>query len=138
MIDPIANTKYHPDLRLQTWFPDGVLNNTLATQMISYVAFEEKILDEPFNRFADLSRLSRVDLDFMDVADYAAERRQAYAAGAPVKSAFLAKTMAAYAIAKMFAALMEDSPIEVRVFRQIDSAARWLEVPVEALQAESL
>lgn len=138
MIDPIANTKYHPDLKLQTWFPDGVLNNTLATQMISYVAFEEKILDEPFNRFADLSRLSRIDLDFMDVADFAAERRQTYGAGAPVKTAFLAKTMAAYAIAKMFAALMEDSPIEVRVFRQIDSAARWLEVPVEALQVEAL
>jgi len=137
MIDPLANTKYHPDLKLQTWFPDGVLDNAMAAQVLSYVAFEEKILDEPFNRFADLSKLSRVDLDFMDVADVASERLKAYGAGAPVKSAFLADTMAAYAIAKMFAALMEESPIQVRVFRQVDSAARWLEVPVEALRADT-
>jgi hypothetical protein len=135
MIDPIANTRYHPNLKLQTWFPRGVLNNAMAAQIVSYIAFEEKILEEPFNRFADLSSLSRVDLDFMEVTDIAMERIKTYGDGAPVKSAFLAGPMAAYAIAMMFAALMDRSPIKVGVFRQIESAARWLDVPVDSLLA---
>ena len=34
-------------------------------------------------------------------------------------------------------ALMEPSPIEVRVFRKVEEAAQWLGVPVVALRAES-
>jgi hypothetical protein len=136
MIDPFTRTRYHPDLKLETWYPEGVLDGSMAAIMISLVGFEERIIDEPFNRFADLSKLTAIHLDFMELADIAAKRREACSGRQPVKTAFLATSAAAYGVARMFAALMEPSPIAVQVFRNVEDAAQWLGVPAEALQEE--
>jgi hypothetical protein len=136
MIDPFTKTRFHPDLKLETWYPEGVLDGAMATFMISLVGFEERIIDEPFNRFADLSKLTAIHLDFLELTDIAAKRREAYKGRQPVKTAFLATSAPAYGVARMFAALMEPSPIEVQVFRKAEDAAQWLGVPVEALRAE--
>ena len=88
----------------------------------------------PFDRFTDMSKLTAIHLDFMDIADLATQRREAYGDGPAVKSAFFAPGRPAYGVARMFAALMEESPIDVQVFRQIEEAAQWLGVPVEAIR----
>lgn len=136
MIDPFTKTRFRPDLKLETWFPEGVLNGAMATFMANFIAFQERVVDEPFNRFADLSKVTAIHLDFMELADVAAMRRAEYEGQPPVKSAFLAISNPAYGVARMFAALMEPTPIYVQVFRKIEDAAKWLGVPVEALSAE--
>jgi len=136
MIDPFTRTRFHPNLNLETWFPEGVLDYTMAARMIRFVGFDEWIIDEPFNRFGNLSKLSAIHLDFIELADIAAKRREAYKGELPVKTAFLATSAAAYGVARMFAALMEPSPIAVQVFRNAKDAAEWLGVPVEALRAD--
>lgn len=135
VIDPFTKTRFHSDLRLETWYPEGVLDVGLTTVMVHYLGFEESISEGPFNRFADLTKLTAINLGFLEVAKIAAERRESYD-GPPVKSAFLAISAPAYGVAQMFATLMEPSPIEVKVFRTIKDAAEWLEVPEEALKAE--
>ena len=134
MIDPFSKTKFHPDLRLETWHPTGVLDFALATQIVNHVGFEERVLDEPFNRFADLSGITEIHLNFKMLSDLAAERRAAYASRPPVKSAFLATTAASFAISGMFASLRQESSVEVRIFRDINSAAEWLGVPAQSLR----
>jgi hypothetical protein len=136
VIDPFTRTRFHPDLKLETWYPEGVLDRTMAAFMVRYVGFDERIIDEPFNRFADLSKLTGLHLDFMELAELAAKRREAYKGRLPVKTAFLATSELAYGVVRMFASLMETSPIEVQVFRNAEDAAQWLGVPVEALRAE--
>ena len=136
MIDPFSNTRFHPDANLSTWFPSGVLDYTLAAQIVSHIGFEERVLEKPFNRFSDLTGITEIHLNFKKVFDLAAERRAAYALSPPVKSAFLATNAAAFGIAGMFAMLMERSPIDVRVFRDIDSAAEWLGVTPGLLRVE--
>ena len=136
MIDPFTRTRFHPDLQLETWYPEGVLDEAMANRMVRFIGFEEKVLDEPFNRFADLSKITAIHLDFKELADLARDRREAYAERPPVKTCFLAVSAPAYGIARMFGALMEPSPIEVEVFRKVEDAAQWLGVPVEALRAE--
>ena len=136
MIDPFTQTRFHPDLKLDTWYPEGVLDGAMAAFMMRYVGFQERTLDEPFNRFADLTKITGIRLDFIQLADVAAERREAYAGRPPVKSAFLATSAEAYGFARMFGTLLEGSPIEVRVFRKVEDVAQWLGVPVEALRAE--
>jgi len=101
--------------------------------MAHYIGSEERIADEPFNRFTDLSGLTAIHLDFLEIANLAAMRRTSYKSLPPVKSAILAPEAPAYAIARLFALFMRTSPIYVRVFRNVDDAAKWLEVPVEAL-----
>lgn len=137
MIDPFTRTRFDSAYQLETWYPVGRLDATMAMSMAKHIGFEESIADEPFNRYGDLSLLTGIHLDFIEVAVFAAERRAAYYEGAPVKSAILAISRAAYAVAHMFAALMERSPIDVRIFRTVEDAAEWLGVPPAVLQAES-
>lgn len=136
MIDPFTRTRFHPDLRLETWYPEGVLDGAMAAIMMHHIGFEERVADEPFNRFADLTKLTGIRLDFMELADLAAQRRAAAEGRCPVKSAIFATGGPTYGVARMFAALMEPSPIEVQVFRKIEDAAQWLGVPVAALRVE--
>ncbi|HET6408076.1 MAG TPA: hypothetical protein VFG14_09360 [Chthoniobacteraceae bacterium] len=135
MIDPFTRTRYNPTERLETWYPEGLLDHSMAALMVNYIGFAERVVDEPFNRFADLSRITAVRLNFIELATLAAERREAYG-GPPVKSAFLAVSAPAYGVARMFGSLMEASPIDVEVFRNAPAAAQWLDVPVQALQPE--
>jgi hypothetical protein len=136
MIDPFSRTRYHPDLKLETWYPEGIMDGAMADRMVNFIGFEERIIDEPFNRFADLSGLKAIHLDLLELGDLAAKRCGAYKDPHPVKTAFVATTASTYAVAQMFAILMEPSPIDVRVFRNVEEAAYWLGVPVKALHAE--
>jgi hypothetical protein len=134
--DPVTRTRFHPGLRLETWHPQGMLDIVLATTIAHYIGFEEAVADEPFNRFSDLSGLWAIRLDFQEIADLVALRRDSYKGGAAVKSAVLATSPAAYGAATMFAAMMESSPIEVWVFQNATPAADWLGVPEEALRVD--
>lgn len=137
MLDPDTRTCFHSDLALETWFPIGVLDIFIATFMAHYIGFEESVSDKPFNRFTDLSMLSAIHLDLKDVAKIVAIRRASYDDGPPVKSAILAISAPTYGVARMFEALMEPSPIDVKIFRNAGDAAQWLGVPVTALLADS-
>jgi hypothetical protein len=136
MIDPFTRTRFHSSHQLETWYPVGILEGVMAKRMANYIGFEEDIADDPFNRYADLSLLTAIHLDFIELMDLAATRRAAYHGGPPVKSAVLAISKPAYGVAHMFAAMMELSEIDVQVFRTAEDAARWLDVPVETLQVE--
>lgn len=137
MIDPFTRTRFRPEHNLETWYPEGVLDGVMARLMVSHLGFEEEVSEKPFHRFSDLSGLTAIRLDFIELVDLAATRRAAYDDGPPVKSAIFAPGKPAYAVAKMFAALMEPSPIDVRVFRTIEDAGEWLGVPVDLLRVES-
>jgi len=52
-----------------------------------------------------------------------------------VKSAMLAFKAIDFGIAEMYARLIRKSPIQVRVFCRITSAAVWLGMPIEVLAA---
>ncbi len=136
MIDPFTRTRFRPEYNLETWFPEGVLDGEMARQMVNHLGFEEVVAEKPFDRFSDLSGLTAIHLDFIELMDLAATRRAAYDDGPPVKSAILAPGKPAYAVAKMFAALMAPSPIDVRVFRTVEDTGEWLGVPVELLRVE--
>ncbi len=137
MTDPISRAQFHPELNLETWFPEGVLDVLVGTFMAHYIGFEEAVADKSFDRFTDLTGLTAIRLEMEDIANIVALRRAFYQDRPPVKSAVLAVGSPAYGVARMFAALMEPSPIEVRVFRTAEEAAHWLGVPVAALRAES-
>lgn len=137
MIDPFTKTEYHEDWNLETWYPEGKLDVFVSTFMAHYIAFEEAIAEKPFDRFSDLTKLMSIPLDLKDLKEIVAVRRESYGSGPPVKSAVLAVSEATYQVAKTFSELIRPSPIEVRVFRKIEEAAIWLEVPVEVLRRNS-
>jgi len=136
MLDSFTRLRFLPEHKLVAWYPEGVLNGELAAKIVDFVTFQEKILDEPFDRFASWEGISEVRFKLTELNDLAARRRSTYGAGPRVKSAFHATSLATFGLARLFSILMEHSPIEVRVFRELEAAAQWLGVSVNSLQPE--
>jgi hypothetical protein len=128
----LHGVRIHPELRLITWHPGGLLNAALADEILCFVEMAEMDPEKPFNRFTNLSGVDGVHLSFADVEEIAARRVAAYQGG-PVKSAILALHPLAFGLARMYQQLMRRSPIEVRVFCRLGAAAAWLNAPFGVL-----
>jgi hypothetical protein len=127
------HVSYRKDLALILWRPRGILDETLVNEIVVFIDTAETRASSPFNRFADLSALDAVDLNFRFVFDVALHRRLSYAPRPPVKSAFYVTSRATTHYAKLHALLTDYSPLKVSLFTERAAAARWLGVPLAAL-----
>jgi hypothetical protein len=118
---------FHPEARVLTWFPSGVLDNERADRVIEFLEGQESE-GEPFHRYTDMSGYTRIQVELDHVVRLARRRIHSYQ-GLPIKSAFYAVRLTSVSIAKMYQELMQGSLIEVRTFRDRDAAADWLGVP---------
>lgn len=122
----------HADERLLTWHPVGVFDEKVADHILEFLELAEKFEGEPFDRYADLTRISENKIGLGYVVRLARQRRRYK--GPPVKSAIHASTVENLTIAHMYAELLEGSRIQVCVFRSRAAAAEWLDVPKALLQ----
>ena len=122
----------HASVHLVSWHPTGRLDAALADEILRFIEVEEATAAEPFHRFADLSGLDAIHLSSAELEGMAARRIGSYH-GPPVKSAILALNPLAFGVAQMYERLMRRSPIEVRVFCRLTSAAIWLKISTEVL-----
>ena len=129
-----ADVEYVENANLFIWRPHGVLSEALVNNIIAFVREQEETLGRSFNRFADLSALDAVDLNFNYVFHIALYRRLSYAGG-KVKSAFYVSSSNAEHYAKLHALLTDHSPLQVSIFSDREAAAKWLGVPSELLMA---
>ncbi|MGA3210599.1 MAG: hypothetical protein ABSD20_04780 [Terriglobales bacterium] len=114
--------------------PRGVFDLNLAEQLIEFVETKETELEAGFNRFCDLNYLEGVPLSFTDVMKLAGRRSTFNPNKVRVRSAFLAADPIAYAVIGMYERLLDNSRIEVRVFKELEAAAKWLGVKPETLR----
>ena len=131
-----ANVLFRKKLSLFLWKPHDILDETLVNEIVAFIDAVEARASTPFNRFADLSALDAVDLNFKFVFDVALRRRLSYAPHPPAKSAFYVTSPATTHYAKLHAMLTDHSPLHVALFTERAAAAKWLGVPVEALIQE--
>src|SRR5262245_1067626 len=117
-----------PKWHLVTWHPRGVLDDTLADQIVAFIEMEERIEAAPFDRYVDLSGLTHVQLQAGHVFEIAVRRHRALDR---VKSAFWTDNIVTMSVAYMFETFMASAPIKVRAFTKQKDAAEWLEVPIE-------
>ena len=127
-----AHVLFRKDLSLLLWKPEGILDETVVNEIVAFIDVVETKA-KPFNRFIDLSALDAVDLNFKFVFHVALHRRLAAKKRAPVKAAFHATSRVTTHYAKLHAMLTDFSPLDVALFTNRAKAARWLDVPVEAL-----
>lgn len=127
---------YRKSLSLMLWKPHGVLDEALIKEMVTFIEAVEKRSGKPFNRFIDFSALDMVDLNFKFVFHIALHRRVSYAKYPAIKSAFYVTSQATAHYAKLHAMLTDYSPLEVDLFGDLASAAKWLGVPIEAFRME--
>ena len=125
------------DIRLLIYKPRGSLNEASVTRAVEVLTDLEAMLKEPFNRFSDTSAIDRVELNYQYVIQVSLYRVLTYADRPPVKSAILATEPTVGHYFQLHAIITEDSPINVRVFRAREDAAKWLGVAVERLVENS-
>ena len=128
-----AHVLYRKDLSLFLWQPHGVLDEAIVNEIVVFIGTAEARSSKPFNRFADMSALDAVDLNFKFVFDVALHRRLTYAGHPPVKSALYVTSPTTVHYAKLHKLLTDHSPLSVRLFANREEAAKWLDVPVKAL-----
>jgi hypothetical protein len=128
-----AHVLFRKDLLLMLWKPRGILDEAVVNEVVVFIDTAEARAGKPFNRFADLSALDAVDLNFRFVFDIALHRRLTYAPNPAVKSAFYVTSPATTHYMKLHEMLTDHSPLNVDLFTDRAAAAKWLGVPVEAL-----
>jgi hypothetical protein len=131
------DVEFHEDIRLLIYRPHGVINEEAIKKVISVLEDLEARLREPFNRFADTLGADEVELNFKYVIQVSLCRRLSYAGHPPVKSAILATDSTMIHYGRLHAVLTQGSPINVRVFKDRQETAEWLNVPIERLVARN-
>lgn len=131
------DVEFHEDIRLLIYRPHGVINEQAIKKVISVLEDLEARLQEPFNRFADTLGADEVELNFKYVIQVSLCRRLSYAGHPPVKSAILATDSTMIHYGRLHAVLTQGSPINVRVFKDRQETAEWLNVPIERLVARN-
>jgi len=125
--------EFHEDIGLLVYRPDGVIDEAAVKKVVSVLEDLEASLEKPFNRFTDTLGADEVELNFQYVIQFSLCRRLSYAGHPKVKSAILAADATMIHYARLHALLTQGSPINVRVFKDRQEAADWLNVTVERL-----
>ena len=128
-----AHVLFRKDLSLLVWKPRGILDESTVNEIVAFIETVEKRNKQPLNRFADLSALDAVDLNFNFVFHVALGRRLSAKPKPAVKSAFYVTSPDTVHYAKLHAMLTDYSPLHVALFTDRAAAAKWLGVPLEAL-----
>jgi hypothetical protein len=134
--DPLKkfpHTRFHPEARLFTWHPQGLLDDALADKIVDFIEEETLAASLSCHCYTDFSGLSEIRLKIGHLFQIAERRRNAEL---PRKSAFFAQSAVGFGIARMYEELMKAASIEVRAFREREAAAEWLGVPIEILGEE--
>src|SRR5206468_11581697 len=125
--------QFHQDIGLLVYRPRGVIDEAAIKEIVSVVEDLGARLQAPFNRFSETLAADEVELNFKYVIHVSLCRRLAYAGHPPVKSAILARDSTMIHYARLHALLTQGSPINVRIFKDRQEAAKWLGVPIERL-----
>jgi hypothetical protein len=127
--------EFYEDAHLLIYRPRGLMSEESVNTIVSVIGDLEAKLQEPFNRFFDTLGHDEVELNFRYVIQISLHRRLSYTGRPPIKSAILATDSTIIHYAKLHAVLTQGSPINVRIFKDRQEAAKWLGVPVERLAA---
>lgn len=126
--------QFHPGPRLMVYRPRGILSESRVNAIVAFLEKEEDEAESPFNRFTNLSKLDALDLDVNAIIRISVHRRHAYEKYPPVKSAFYVTTESAAELVQVHFLLTNHSPLKVRMFRELQIAAKWLDVSRELLE----
>lgn len=120
-----------------TWQPHGVLDDRLLDDILAWV-FGVEGVSRPFDRFIDFGHLARVSIQLGHVFTIAREHAEGFRGKVPIKSALYSENVVGFGIARLYEALMENTSIQARAFRDLTVVAEWLAVPIEILKLENV
>ncbi|MFZ1218910.1 MAG: hypothetical protein WAO00_06420 [Chthoniobacterales bacterium] len=133
LLNPPPGIECLADARLFTWRPRGVLDEAVLNKILAFITAQEGRGGRHFNRFTDLASIDAVDLTFKYIFHFALFRRLSRMGREPLKSAILVTAPQVARYVKLHALVTDRSPLKVRMFKEYEAAAKWLDVPVKKL-----
>lgn len=113
--------------------PEGVFDVSTLRRIAKGLQEIERKRPDLSRRLSDVSAVTELRFEFTDFADYAKQR--SYPAGDfQCRTAFYVTDNVKYGYARMCQTLIEGPRQEIRIFRDVDEAARWLGVSLESLE----
>jgi hypothetical protein len=123
--------------RLLVARPIGIVNLSVAEQIVEVIEIKEEQIENGFDRFCDLTCMEGISLSCAEVFMLASRRRAFNPNSVRVKSAFLATNPLAFGMARMYEQMLNSPRIEVRVWIDFEAAANWLGVESDLLMAHA-
>jgi hypothetical protein len=133
-VKPPPDVSFRPELGLLLWKPRGLLDEKAVNEILAFIADQETRSVANDLRFVDTTELTAVDLNFDYVFHVALYRRLTRQGRPVIKSAFFVNDEALSHYFKLHALLTDHSPLKVRIFKEREAAAKWLNVSVGSLQ----
>jgi hypothetical protein len=90
-----------------------------------------------FNRFTNLNDVQNMNLTSDEIWNISQRRAMMYK-GPVVKSAFFSSDKLMFGMMRIYATMMEPSPIDVDVFDDLNECADWLGFPSEMLEVDTM
>src|SRR5436190_12273210 len=125
---------FRPEVGLLVWNPHGILDEKVINPILAFIREEEAQTDGNELRFIDATALTAVELNFRYVFHVALYRRMSRQGRPFIKSAFLIKDPAFEHYFKLHALLTDHSPLQAKLFKEENAAAKWLNVSIESLR----
>ena len=113
----------------------GELTYDMLQDVLTEVEDMERQNPAGFDRLVDLRKVEKISLDSDEIREISDRRHIGYL-GKPVRSAIFASDPSMYGVARMYAAMMEPSPIDVSVFYTLEECLEWLGVDPEVIRLE--
>jgi hypothetical protein len=133
-----VDRNFHIDLladpQLAVCRPIGPLTGDRISQLFYFLLGAEKASKGPFDRLLDLTGVTEFPFGAAVVHGYASLRKEVLVESVPARTAIIAPQSDAEIVAGLYAALMEESKIAVKVFRDAAGATTWLGVPENILE----
>jgi hypothetical protein len=120
--------------RLAIARPRGLFDAPRLQQLLAALRALERVETRPFDRLLDLSLIANVRISTDELFEIAQARRRETLDRAAYRVAILAPDPLCFGLARMYGLMLENSPVRVHVCGSPDSAADWLQVPVEIVQ----
>jgi hypothetical protein len=121
---------------LFVWRPRGVLDEGQVNKILTFVVEQERKFGKSFNRFTDTTFIEAIHLTFKYVFHIALYRRLSRLGRPIVKSAFLVTDSEIRRYIKLHALMTDHSPLQVKIFKESATAAKWLGVSDKMLRAD--
>ena len=129
-----SGVHFRSELSLLLWKPRGILNERVVNRILAFIREEEAQTDGNEFHFIDTTMLTAVELNFHYIFHVALYRRMSRQGRPFIKSAFLVKDPAFEHYFKLHALLTDHSPLQVKLFKEENAAAKWLNVSLESLR----
>jgi len=128
------DTYFRPEVKLLVWNPHGILDEKVVNRILAFIREEEAQTDGNELRFIDTTTLTAVELNFRYVFHVALYRRMSRQGRRSLKSAFLIKDQEFDHYFKLHALLTDHSSLHVKLFKNKEAAAKWLNVSLDSLR----